>query len=290
MLNWRLFFVLIPTFTAFFAQTNAIGATSDIEIRLNGTIISPTRRSALVNGEVVHEGDHVDGVEILAIEKRTVRVSSGSKEYVLRIGGGTQLEPASVRLTPTTDPRSASIRKVKSGDTLSGISVGYTGGEVSLNQVMVALFDANPQAFDGNINRLRAGALLRIPEFREMRRHTPETAMAKVQRQTETWRTGRAGPVRVAQSQVFSGSDPITVEAQIEADEYGPVLFGETLSEIAVEVSGDAVPISRMMTALFEANPHAFGRNIDLLHEGAVLRVPGFVEINKTTTLTAYNH
>ena len=36
-------------------------------------------------------------------------------------------------------------------------------GSVSMNQMMIALFRANPGAFDGNVNRLRAGAILRVP-------------------------------------------------------------------------------------------------------------------------------
>src|SRR5690606_16547087 len=36
------------------------------------------------------------------------------------------------------------------------------------NQTMIALCRANPAAFDGNNNRLRAGAVLRIPETAEI--------------------------------------------------------------------------------------------------------------------------
>lgn len=288
MYRQRLLLALIPTFVAIIAPNSALSSTFEASVTLSGTLISHTRRSALINGEVVREGERIAGIEILEIHKGGVRVLSGSEEYLLRIGAGAQ--PALVRPTPTSDRRSASIRKVNSGDTLSEIAMDYTGGEVSLNQVMVALFEANPFAFAGNINRLRAGAELRIPETGKMRRHTRETAMAKVQRQTKTWQAQQVAPVQVVQSEIRIETDPIAVGAQIEAHEYGPVRYGETLSEIAIQVSGHTISMDQMMTALFNSNRHAFGQSIDLLREGAVLRVPDFVEIQSTATLTAFNH
>ncbi|MGO4782051.1 FimV/HubP family polar landmark protein, partial [Lysobacter sp. 2RAB21] len=48
---------------------------------------------------------------------------------------------------------------VERGQTLSGIAAGMAG-EHTLNQTMIALLRANPEAFiGGNINRLRAGAV-----------------------------------------------------------------------------------------------------------------------------------
>ncbi len=109
-------------------------------------------------------------------------------------------------------------------------------------------------------------------------------------RQTESWQAGRDRPRLAAQPPASIEVDPVDALAALETGEYGPVRFGETLSGIAVQVSGDDVSMNEMMAALFEANPHAFGDNIDLLHEGAVLRVPGFDEISQTATLAANNY
>ncbi len=287
-----LFFLLIPTLTVFFSQEQALSASSSVEFTLNGVLISPTSRSALVNGEVVREGDQVDGVEILAIDEDAVHVLSGSEEYTVPVGSGAWLQP-SVALAanaPPPEPRSgSSIRRVNSGDTLSAIAEDYAGNGLSLYQVMVALFDANPQAFDGNINRLHAGAELRIPEILDMRRLEHGIAVAEVMRQTESWRYGRDRPTLVAQVPEPIAADPVNIIVAHDTSEYGPVRFGETLSEIAVQVSGDGISMNEMMAALFEANPHAFGDSIDLLHEGAVLRVPGFDEINQPPTMAANN-
>ena len=53
---------------------------------------------------------------------------------------------------------------VKTGDTASKIAAGTKASGVSLDQMLVALIRANPDAFvHSNINRIRAGAVLDIP-------------------------------------------------------------------------------------------------------------------------------
>ena len=55
--------------------------------------------------------------------------------------------------------------QVKSGDSLSRIAAQYPRAGISLEQMLVALFRSNPQAFvDGNMNRLKAGVVLSVPK------------------------------------------------------------------------------------------------------------------------------
>jgi pilus assembly protein FimV len=55
--------------------------------------------------------------------------------------------------------------RVKQGDTLAGIAARNQQANVSLDQMLIALYRANPDAFQGNnINRLRAGKILAIPD------------------------------------------------------------------------------------------------------------------------------
>ena len=54
--------------------------------------------------------------------------------------------------------------EVKRGDTLSKIAQKYKPADVSLEQMLVALFRDNPEAFAGkNMNRLKTGPLVSIP-------------------------------------------------------------------------------------------------------------------------------
>ncbi len=78
---------------------------------------------------------------------------------------------------------------VQRNDTLSGLARQLRpAGDVSLNQMMMGLFEANPEAFDGNINRLRAGARLAIPSTEALRRMTAAEASARVASQHRAWR------------------------------------------------------------------------------------------------------
>jgi len=78
-------------------------------------------------------------------------------------------KPAKPRAAPTSEPSvvmpSTGERQVKSGDTLSKIARENKPATVGLDQMLVALFNSNREAFDGNnMNRLRAGRILRLPD------------------------------------------------------------------------------------------------------------------------------
>ena len=56
-----------------------------------------------------------------------------------------------------------------------------------MNQTMLAIFEANPEAFGGNINILRAGATLRIPGADDVFQISRGDALEEVQRQHAAW-------------------------------------------------------------------------------------------------------
>jgi pilus assembly protein FimV len=68
------------------------------------------------------------------------------------------------------DAASAGDYAVVQGDMLSKIALRYKPKGVSLNQMMIALYRANPDAFiDNNINRLKAGKVLALPSSNAVR-------------------------------------------------------------------------------------------------------------------------
>ncbi|WP_052497425.1 FimV/HubP family polar landmark protein [Lysobacter sp. A03] len=77
---------------------------------------------------------------------------------------------------------------VQSGEHLSKIAAGLEM-DGNLQQRMIALLQANPEAFiGGNIHLLKQGAVLRIPGADEVAAITAAQAAAQVREQTRAWR------------------------------------------------------------------------------------------------------
>src|SRR3546814_10788005 len=73
---------------------------------------------------------------------------------------------------------------VQVGDTLGKIARSIDRDGHSLDQVMLALLRANPYAFiKGNINLVKAGAVLRIPDGSELSEYSARAARAIVHEQ-----------------------------------------------------------------------------------------------------------
>lgn len=84
--------------------------------------------------------------------------------------------PAATMTKPTPSAGGGEYQ-VKSGDTLSKIARETRPESVTLDQMLVALFESNPEAFaGGNMNRLRAGKILRIPAADEVAKVDPAKA------------------------------------------------------------------------------------------------------------------
>lgn len=102
--------------------------------------------------------------------------------------------PVAAAPSPAFDDGSVQVQR---GQTLSHIAaqVRANTGQ-TLNQAMVALLQANPDAFiGGNINRLKEGAVLRVPQAGETPALDAQEAAALVRLQTEAWRQARQQPV-----------------------------------------------------------------------------------------------
>ncbi len=112
--------------------------------------------------------------------------------------------PAPVALPSTAAPRSGPVERpavsapmptvaadtytVRRGDTLSAIAARVAAAGASREQAMVAIYRANPQAFAGTMNDLRAGAVLRVPDDSAQLAEPAGAAAAEVRRQGQLWR------------------------------------------------------------------------------------------------------
>lgn len=80
---------------------------------------------------------------------------------------------------------------IRRNETLWNIADRLRPSGVSINRMMIALFQANPGAFDDNINHLREGAVLRVPEQSEIESVSVAQANRQVAQQNESWRGAR---------------------------------------------------------------------------------------------------
>jgi pilus assembly protein FimV len=76
---------------------------------------------------------------------------------------------------------------VRRGEALWAIADRLRPEGVSVNQMMVAVYRANPRAFGGNMNVLRAGATLRLPDAADLGELSASVATAEVQKQSDEW-------------------------------------------------------------------------------------------------------
>lgn len=84
---------------------------------------------------------------------------------------------------------------VKYGDTLWSLAKRYRPDDsVSIQRMMLAMLSANPDAFNmPNINALRAGTVLRIPDVSQFGSADRQVVLAEVTRQNEAWQEYRQG-------------------------------------------------------------------------------------------------
>jgi pilus assembly protein FimV len=97
---------------------------------------------------------------------------------------------------------SGNTHLVQRGETLSSIAAGAAGSKENSPEAhswMLAIFQSNPSAFQQNMNVLRSGAVLRMPESSEVSAVSPSEAATEIRRQYAAWRgTAAEGGAPVA--------------------------------------------------------------------------------------------
>lgn len=141
----------------------------------------------------------------------------------LRHAGGQIIKAVTVLLDPPTYIRPATRQRppattsaqrvqVKPGDTLWPIAQRTKPAQVSTQQMMMALLRRNPNAFvNGNINRLRSGAVLILPNAQEIRSASIASARSQVDQQMQAWRaetSPSATPARPVESAADTAPTP----------------------------------------------------------------------------------
>lgn len=126
--------------------------------------------------------------------------------------------PAPVRAAPRSDEAATATAAagseygpVRSGQTLSEIAGGLKPGGYTLDQTMLALLRTNPDAFIGNdINKLKRGAVLRVPGENEIASLGAAEAAVIVRDQIEQWRRDKR-----AKAQAVAATAETSATAQV---------------------------------------------------------------------------
>lgn len=128
-------------------------------------------------------------------------------------------EPVAEETDPVAqaEPQTGRYGPVERNQTLWEIADRLRPEGVSVNQMMLALFEANPAAFEDNINYLHQDAVLRVPERAEIERIGATAATSEVREHNEEWRA----QTRVAEAP----------EAEPEEDELRLVAPGDEEDE-----------------------------------------------------------
>ena len=157
--------------------------------------------------------------------------------------------PAPVATAP------AQYGPVKRGETLSTIagSLGLDG--FSLDQTMLALLRANPDAFLGdNINRIKRGAVLRVPGSDERSGVNADEAALVVREQMQQWRQARR-PVAQPESTEAAAAAPTDKQPSAAGTATRSVEAGETTAAAKPTAPKPATAAPRRQQARLEIVP-----------------------------------
>ncbi len=176
---------------------------------------------------------------------------------------------------PSSGGESFEYGPVRPGETLSTIAQRLHPPEVTLEQMMIALYRANPQAFYGNINLLKAGSVLRLDQDpREAASQiAPDEALAEVRRQYRAWRAKRSGEPALVSTEGAEGPPPVTAgtgRLELVAPEEGSEDSAGGVGEETLQRIADLerrLALANEAAAAAQQENKALARRVDALEE-----------------------
>lgn len=107
---------------------------------------------------------------------------------------------------------------VKRGDSLNKIAAQIKPGEISLDRMLVALYRANADQFDGkNMNRIKSGKILRMPDQDELMNVGQSEATQEIHAQAADWNAYRQKLAGAASASHASEATQQVVTGKISA-------------------------------------------------------------------------
>jgi pilus assembly protein FimV len=148
---------------------------------------------------------------------------------------------SSVRTAAAPASSADSYGPVRRNDTLWDIAKRTRpGNDISMDQMMHALLRENPHAFmNNNINRLKAGVTLDIPDRNTINTITASEALAESRRQDQEWKAGQQAVTQENEPQAAAPVDPVETVDSTESLLQLTAPEEETIAGLATASSGD---------------------------------------------------
>ena len=124
------------------------------------------------------------------------------------------------------------------GDTLAKIAQDMRQGGISLEQMLVGLYQTNPDAFQGNMNRLKVGQILRQPSQDTLNSISGREAAGEIKVQTANWNAYRNKLAGIVADAAPTDSEASTQSAG------GKIKSAEDKSEVVSSGPKDVVKLS----------------------------------------------
>ncbi|MFV3368049.1 FimV/HubP family polar landmark protein [Pseudomonas sp. NY15435] len=183
--------------------------------------------------------------------------------------------PAPAAAAPSSRRIDGNEYRTGKNDTLWEIAArARPDGSVSVQQTMLAIQDLNPDAFlGGNINRLKSGQVLRLPDAEQIKARTQPTAEAEVKQQYTAWREGRSLPAGGARQldatpRANAGNAPAQAETKdslrLLSGENGKAKGGDKGSKDGQAVADKLAVTKESLDSTRRENDELTGRMTDL--------------------------
>lgn len=130
---------------------------------------------------------------VAVTQVQTPKVTAISKQQANNIAPIKEAKPSNtatpVKQKAAAEPVKTGDHLTRKGDTLSKIARRMKPEGVSLDQMLVALYDANKEAFvGGNMNRLKVGKIIQPPSAEALNAVTQQQATKKLERKPQIGR------------------------------------------------------------------------------------------------------
>ena len=151
--------------------------------------------TVLLDPPLYNPQNSADVAPQLAVAAPTAQPQSQS---AARAPQPTRSAPSTVRPVAPQPERQSEYRTV-AHDTLWEIAARHQRGNATVQQTMLAIQDLNPSAFiNDNINLLKTGQVLRLPDEQQIAARTRREAIARVAEQNAAWQAWRQARSQVA--------------------------------------------------------------------------------------------